>query len=104
MPEQPHNAEPTPATPIGGMQDWQLHIQCALCRRHVVLPLDSIAERFSPRLRIIEVVRRLRCVGFRGGRRCGAAPKRVTLVKVATYGKSMRKVREIAVLEPSRAP
>jgi hypothetical protein len=93
VPEQPITAEPTPATPIGGMKDWLLHIQCGQCRRHGVLRLDSIAERFGSRLRIAEAIRRLRCSGCRG------MPKLVTLVKVATYGKSTRKLREIVVLD-----
>jgi hypothetical protein len=102
VPEQPYNADPTPATPIGGMKDWQLHIQCRQCWRHVVLPLSSVAERLGGRVRIADVIRRLRCTGFRGHERCRGRPKRVTLVKVATYGKSTRKLREIVVLDRSR--
>jgi len=54
--------------------------------------LPSIAARFGSRLRVAAVVRRLRCSGCRG------TPKLVTLVKVATYDKSVRKLREIVVL------
>ncbi len=104
MPEQPFNADPTPATPIRGMGEWQLHIQCGRCWRHVVLPLSSVAERFGGRLRAGEVIRHLRCAGFRGHERCRGTPKRVTLVKVATYGKSTRKLREIVVLDRSSRP
>ena len=98
MPEQRFNAEPTPATPIGGMKDWQLHVRCGQCRRQAVLALRSIAERFGADLRIAGAVRRLRCTGCRG------TPKQVMLVKVVTYGKSTRKQREIVVLDRSPGP
>ena len=98
MPEQRFNAQPTPATPIGGMKDWQLHIRCSRRRRQAVLALSSIADRFGVHLRIAGAVRRLRCTGCRG------TPKQVTLVKVVTYGRSTRKQREIVVLDRSPAP
>jgi len=102
MPELPVNADPVPATPIEAMYEWQLHIQCGRCWRHVVLPLSSLVECLGGQTRVAEVIRRLRCSGFRGRQRCRGAPKRVTLVKVAPYGKSMQKVREIIVVDRSR--
>ncbi|HEY1410535.1 MAG TPA: hypothetical protein VGF36_00260 [Rhodopila sp.] len=102
MPELPVDADPGPATPIGDMRQWQLHIQCGLCRRHVVLQLSSVAEHSGGRMRIAEVVRRLHCTGYRGQERCRGTPKRVLLVKVSTYGKTTRKLREIVVLDKTR--
>ena len=102
MPGPPFNADPIPATPIGEMREWQLHIECGRCWRHVVLPLSSVAECLGGRTRIAEVIRRLRCAGFRGRERCRGTPKRVVLVKVATYGKTTRKLREITVVDRLR--
>lgn len=104
MPELPLNADPVPATPIGNMREWQLHIQCGRCWRHVVLPLSSLAERLGERMRVAEVIRRLRCDGFRGRERCRGTPKRVILVRFATYGKTIRKLREITVVDRARRP
>jgi hypothetical protein len=101
MPELPYAADPVPATPIGDMKDWQLHIRCARCGRHTVLPLDYVARRHGPRRRVIDVILRLQCNSFRGQEKCRGRPRRVTLVKVATYGKSVRTVREITVLDAS---
>ena len=102
MPEPPFNADPVPATPIGDMKEWQLHIECGRCWRHVVLPLGSLAERFGGRMHVAEVVRRLRCTGFRGPGRCHGTPKRVTLVKVASRGKTAQVLREITVVDRAR--
>ena len=102
MPELPVTADPVPATPIGDLHEWQLHIQCGRCWRHVVLPLGSLAESLGGQTRVAEVIRRLHCSGFRGRERCRGAPKRVALVKVAPYGKSMQKVREIMVVDRLR--
>jgi hypothetical protein len=93
VPEPPFNADPIPATPIGEMKVWQLHIECGRC---------WLAECLGGRTRIAEVVRRSRCAGFRGRERCRGTPKRVILVKVATYGKTTRRVREITVVGRSR--
>jgi hypothetical protein len=99
MPELPVNADPVPATPIGEMKQWQLHIQCGRCRRHIVLPLSSLAECCGEHTRIGAVIRRLRCSGMRGEARCGGMPKRVMLVKAMTYGKTARKLRALSVLD-----
>ena len=104
MPELPFNADPVPATPIGDMKQWQLHIQCGRCWRHIVQPFSSLSERLGERTRIAEVVRRLRCDGFRGSERCRGTPKQVTLVKVSTHGKTTRTLREIIVVDRSRWP
>lgn len=104
MPELPFNADPVPATPIGDMKEWQLNIQCGRCWRHVVLPLGSLAERLGERTRVAEIARRLRCDGFRGRERCRGTPKRVILVRVATYGKTTRKLREIVIMDKSSGP
>jgi hypothetical protein len=48
MPELPYTADPVPATPISDMKDWQLHIRCARCGRHTVLPLAYVARRHGP--------------------------------------------------------
>jgi hypothetical protein len=101
MPELPHTADPVPATPIGDMKDWQLKIQCARCGRHTVLLLDDLARRCGPRRRVIDVIQHLQCASFRGQEKCRGRPRLVTLVKVATYGKSVRTVRQITVLDAS---
>jgi hypothetical protein len=101
MPELPYNADPVPATPIGDMKAWQLHIQRARCRQRVVLRLDYLAEQHGPKLCVMDVIRRLRCDGFRGPEKCRGRAKLVVLVKVATYGKSTRTVRQITVFDAS---
>jgi hypothetical protein len=101
MPEQHFDADPVPGTPIGDMKAWQLHIQCARCRQPVVLRFDYLAEQHGRQISVIEVIRRLRCTRFRGSDRCRGRPKLVTLVKVSTYGKTTRKLREIIVLGAS---
>lgn len=90
-------------TPLGDMVGWQLHVQCGRCRNRVVLPLDYLAEQYGGRTRIKDVIRRLRCGGFRGTAKCHGRPRLVTLVKVATYGKSTRTLRQIAALDMSQA-
>jgi hypothetical protein len=75
-----------------------LDIRCGKCHRHVVLSVESLTKRFDQSARIIEVVRRLKCDGFRCSNRCGGKPSRVVLVEVHVYGKSMRKVREVTVV------
>ena len=47
----------------------------------------------------MDVIRRLRCDGFRGAEKCRGRPKLVTLVKAMTYGKTTRKLRQITVLD-----
>ncbi|MCW3476314.1 hypothetical protein [Limobrevibacterium gyesilva] len=101
MPELSFNADPVPATPIGDMKGWRLHIQCERCRRHSVLPLDYMAKQHGPRTRLIDVMLRLRCDSFRGAGKCRGRPRLVTLVKVAIYGKSARKLRQITVVDAS---
>ena len=103
MPELPFNADPVPMTPLGDMTDWQLHVQCGRCRNRVVLPLDYLAEQYGRRTRVVDVIERLRCGGFRGKGKCRGRPRLVTLVKVATYGKATRKLREITVLDTSQS-
>jgi hypothetical protein len=104
MPDQPFNADPVPATPIGDMTAWQLHIQCGRCRRHIVLPLSHLVARHGKRTRIGAVIRRLRCDGVRGEERCHGRPKRVVLVKVETYGATTRRLRELHVVDTTRRP
>jgi hypothetical protein len=48
---------------------------------------------------VIEIVRRLRCGGFRGENKCRAKPSRVNLVEASYYGKSWRKLREVVVVD-----
>ncbi len=103
MPEPPLNADPVPMTPIGDMTGWQLHVQCGRCRKHVVLPFDYLAEQYGRRTRIVDVIQRLRCGGFRGTTKCRGRPRLVTLVTVASYGKTTRKLRQITVLDTSRS-
>jgi hypothetical protein len=102
VPELPFNADPVPATPIGDMTAWQLHIQCGRCRRHIVLPLSHLAACQGERTRIGAVIRRLRCDGIREEGRCRGRPRRVILVKVETYGKTTRRLRELHVVDTTR--
>lgn len=102
MPERPYTADPVLATPIGDLREWQLHIQCGRCWRHVVLSLGDLAARLGGQTRITDIIRRLRCAGFRGPERCRGAPKRVILVRVATYGKTTQRLREIVVVNRTR--
>ena len=95
------DADPVPATPIGDMKAWQLHIQCVRCRQRVILRFDDLAERHGRQISVMDVIRRLRCTRFRGSDRCRGRPKMVALVKVSTYGKSTRTVRRITVLDAS---
>ena len=97
MPELPYGAPPVPGTPIGDLRRWRLEIRCGRCRRHTVFQLEHLAERYGRRVTIGEIIRRLRCRGFRGRDQCGANPSRVVLIEVYVYGKSVRKVREIVV-------
>jgi hypothetical protein len=65
MPELAPGSMPVPATPISELQKWRLDIRCGKCHRHVVLSVESLTKRFDQSARIIEVVRRLKCDGFR---------------------------------------
>jgi hypothetical protein len=51
----------------------------------------------------MDVVRRLRCGGFRGSGKCRGRPGLVILVKVTTHGKTTRKLRQITVLDTSQS-
>jgi hypothetical protein len=94
MPELAYGAMPVPATPIGALSQWQLDIRCSRCRRHVPLRILDLIEPYGQKIRIAEVVRRLRCGGLREGKLCGARPAQVVLIEVA-HG---RRVREITVI------
>jgi hypothetical protein len=100
MPDLPFNAAPVPATPIGDLKDWQLHIQCGRRWRHVVLHLDSLAEGHGHRMRVAEVVRRLRRISRRR-----AMPRNPEAGDPGAggYGKTAQKLPEIVVV-PSELP
>jgi hypothetical protein len=98
MPELPYGAPPVPATPIGDLRQWRLDVRCSRCRQHTVLGFEYLAQRYGRRVSVSEIVRRLRCRGFRGEARCGAKPSRVVLIEVFVHGKSAEKVREIVVV------
>jgi len=76
-----------------------LDIRCSRCRRHTVLHVSDLVDRYSPEVSVTEVVRRLRCGGFRGEDKCRAKPSRVTLIEVSYHGKSWRKLREVVVVD-----
>ena len=101
MPELPFSADPVPATPIGDLPGWQLHVWCGRCWHRTEIPLGELAPDYGRQTRVADVVRRLRCHGYRGSVKCGAKPRRVLLVKIAANG--MRKLREITVLDASQA-
>jgi hypothetical protein len=98
MPELPYRSMPVPATPIWQLKGWILDIKCSRCRRYTVLPLGEVADRIGQEVSVSEVVRRLRCGGFRDNGKCRARPAHVKLVEVSYYGKSMRKLREVTVM------
>jgi hypothetical protein len=99
MPELPYGSLPVPATPVWQLKDWVLDIRCSRCRRHTVIRVSDLVDWYSPEVSVIEVVRRLRCGGFRGENKCRAKPSRVTLVEVSYHGKSWRKLREVVVVD-----
>ena len=94
MPELAYGSLPVPATPIGEMRRWQLDVKCSRCRNHVPLPIQDLIEPYGHKIRIAEVVRRLRCSGLRDGKLCRARPAQVMLIKVD----GRRKVHEITVI------
>jgi hypothetical protein len=50
-------------------------------------------------VRVADVIRRLRCGRQRHGGRCGAKPAFVALVEFTVYGKSVRTIRTIVVID-----
>lgn len=76
MPELAYGSAPVPATPIGDLRRWQLDIRCSHCRRHVPLPIADLIGPYDHRMKIAEVIRRLRCSGPRDCKRCRAIPSR----------------------------
>jgi hypothetical protein len=94
MPELAYGSLPVPATPIGEMRRWQFDVKCGRCRRHVPLPIQDLIEPYGHKIRIAEVVRRLRCSGLRDGKLCRARPAQVMLIKID----GSRKVYEITVI------
>jgi hypothetical protein len=98
MPEPPDNAKPSPVTPMRYLQGWEFQIVCSRCRHLGSLTTAEVAERHGSDLRVHEVVRRLRCGGYRSDGQCRAAPSQVILAEVSRLGKSTRVVREIDVL------
>ena len=99
MPELPYGSLPVPATLIWRLKGWLLDIRCSRCRRHTVLGLSDMVDRYGPEISVIEVIRRLRCGGFRGDSKCRAKPSRVNLIEVSYYGSSWRKLREVVVAD-----
>jgi hypothetical protein len=60
--------------------------------------VEILVEKYGGDMHIAEVIRKLRCNGFRGQTRCHARPTEVSLMLVSNYGNSTRKLREIVVL------
>jgi hypothetical protein len=89
--------------PFGGEVEPAVDIRCSRCRWHTLLHLSDLVDRCSPEVSVSEVVRRLRCGGFRGDSKCRAKPSHVSLVEVSYYGKSMRKLREVVVVDVQAA-
>src|SRR4051794_9418049 len=104
MPELPDGAPPVPATPIGELAHWRLSLRCAGCRRQAILSLSHLAGKYGPRTTIGNLVCRLRCDSFRGNERCRARPSWVERQETHTYGKTMRIVRTVRVLEDRTGP
>jgi hypothetical protein len=98
-PKLPYESLPVPATPVWQLKGWLLDVRCSRCRRHTVLHVSDLVDRYSPEATVIDVVRRLRCGGFRRENKCRAKPSRVNLVEVSRHGKSWRKLREVVVVD-----
>ena len=96
MPELPYGSLPVPATPVWQLKGWLLDIRCSRGGRHTVL---HISDWYSPEVSVSEVIKRLRCGGFRGEDKCRAKPSRVDLVEVSYHGRSWRKLREVVVVD-----
>ena len=103
MPEPSDNAKPSPVTPMRYLKGWEFQVVCSRCRHLGTLTTAELAERYGSDLRVHEVVRRLRCSGYRSNGQCRAAPSQVILVEVWRLGKSARVVREIDVLRGSQS-
>ena len=76
-----------------------LDIRSSRCRRHTVQHVSEPIHRYSPEVSVSEVVRRLRCGGFRGDNKCRARPSCVHLLEVSYHGKSWRKLREVTAMD-----
>jgi hypothetical protein len=96
MPELAFGSMPVPATPIGELTRSHLDIRCSRCRRHVPLQLQDLIVRYGLKLRISEVLGRLRCSGPCDGEICRGRPAQVVMIEVD----HCRKVREIIIAGP----
>ncbi len=104
MPELPIGALPIPATPISELARWHLEIRCGRCRRQRSLMLASLAGRYGGDVRIIDVLRRLRCAVRTESGRCGGAPAHVVMAEMHISGTTRRRLREMTVWsEPETA-
>jgi hypothetical protein len=57
-------------SPVGDFKGWTLHIQCKSCHVKRILPVDQVAVRYSPDIKIINILNRLRC----SSPNCGSPP------------------------------
>lgn len=98
MPELTYGSLPVPGTPLNELRRWQLDIRCSRCPRHVQISVTDLVARHPSNMRIGELLRRLRCGGFRDDERCNARPLRVKLVEISRYGKWVRRLRKVTAL------
>ena len=97
MPELPIGSLPIPATPIGELARWHLEIRCGKCRRQRSLMVASLAGRYGGDVRIIDVLRRLRCaVRTESGAR-GGAPAHVVMAETHVAGTMRHRLRALTV-------
>jgi hypothetical protein len=73
------------------------------CKRHTVLRVSDLADRYDSEVSVIEIVRQLRCGGFRGEDKCRAKPSRVNLVEVSYHESPRRKLRDVVVVDVQAA-
>lgn len=99
MPELLPDSLSVPATPIGGLARWRLSLRGGGCKRQAILCLDHLAAAYGERTTMGDVVRRLRCSSFREEGRCQARPSWAERQETHIYGKTMRIVRTMTVIE-----
>jgi hypothetical protein len=97
MPERPASAMPIPATPISELTCWHLEIRCSKCQRESRLRVVELAARYGGQVRIIDVLRRLRCGARAEGLRCGGIPAHVVMAETAQMSDTAHRLRDLTV-------
>ncbi len=101
MPELPIGSLPIPATPLDELARWHLEIRCGRCCRRRSLMVAPLARRYGGDVRIIDVLRRLRCAARTDTGPCGGTPSHVVMAEVHVSGTTRRRLREMPVWGPA---